>query len=99
MKNFFIVAAQNLSKEQEKVLIAYLGQNGCGWWHWIENYWLIVDPRQILTTEIIRDEISRISNNQSRSLVLEVQANSNWNGYGPNSPERNMGKWLDENWQ
>lgn len=97
MKKRFVVLVNDQNQEQEKSFIAYLNRNNCGWWHWLENSWLIVDLSGILTPDIIRDEVNKISPN-SYSLVVEVPMNKNWSGFGPNSENSNMFKWLHESW-
>lgn len=33
------------------------------------------------------------------NLVLEVSGGGTWFGYGPTSPDRDMFKWIKENWE
>lgn len=99
MKKGFIIGVQDLNKDQEQLLINYLTENGCGWWHWIDNFWLATDLNGKLEAKIIRNKIEEISGRTARSFVFEVEPSTKWGGFGPNvEPDNNMFKWLHENW-
>jgi hypothetical protein len=51
----FVMAAGGMSSEDEKKVIAFFRENGASWWKWIENFWLIVDRKETLSTVKIRD--------------------------------------------
>ncbi len=99
MKKRFIVAIQGMTAEQEQAFADFLDSKSCGWWHWIYNFWLVVDPSETLTAASLRDEINTISPGLKR-LVVDVTESRRavWAGYGPSSEERNMFNWLREDW-
>jgi hypothetical protein len=97
MKNRFVVGVDALTKEQEKEFVEYLRGRKCGWWHWIDNFWLITNSASDLSLSEIRDELLRIAP-EVRVFVLDMSDPKRWIGQGPKSDERNMFSWLQKTW-
>ncbi|ENG7518036.1 hypothetical protein ABVD55_001181 [Vibrio harveyi] len=93
----FIVAAQGMSVDAEKQLKDYFQENGLGWWHWIENVWLITSNRDDINATDIHDKIDKSPVNV-RVLVIEIDRSKDWTGYGPSTENNNMFEWLRTSW-
>ncbi len=97
MKKRFLVAVSSVtSSDQEK--INDLFRDKYGWWHWIDGFWLVIDSKGELTPEVISNMINDAKPN-ARRLVMEINDWESWFGYGPNSEEKNMFRWLKETWK
>jgi hypothetical protein len=93
----FVVAVEGLSESQHAELGVFIGKNNLSWWHWIENFWLLVDLDDELTAAEIRDALNMIAPG-NRKFVIEIVGNDHWAGYGPNKGDRNMFTWIHETW-
>ena len=82
----------NFSKEQEADFIKYLKDNGAGWWHMINNSWLVSSHSNDVTKESIRSELQK--NFKGTLIVLNVTDSANWCGYGQTKDF----EWLKANW-
>jgi len=99
MKKQFVIALNSTTEEQEKMFLEYIKSNGFGWWHWIDNFWLVVDTQDKLSAEKLRDDLENIFP-KVRKLVIEIfSESSTWAGYGPNGEQRNMFNWLHNTWK
>lgn len=97
MRRRFAVAVDGLAPKEQRALIAFLRERGCAWWHWIPNFWLVIDKRGSLSTGQIRDAL-RLICEDAVVLVLNLSDQKGWSGKGPKGPERNMFEWLRESW-
>ena len=43
MRKKFIVAIDNIDDVGVKVFTEYMKCYKCDWWHWLNNFWIIVD--------------------------------------------------------
>ncbi len=89
----FIVAAETLNTRE---FAEYLDSNGFGWWHWIENCWLITAQNKAeISTEILQSKVNSLSETP-RCIVIEIQGSHTWSGHGPKSSDggSNMFDWL-----
>jgi len=92
----FLVAAQGLSNDQQSKFTEYTKSNGFGWWHWIDNFWLLtVFGHDEITTEVIRDALIDIAPG-ARSIVMEIVQDKDWSGNGVVGKE--MFKWMRDTW-
>ena len=99
MKKRFIVCIEKSIKEQDKIFIDYLRNNSVGWWHWLSNTWLISDPNGQLNSSILRDKLREIYNDE-RNIIFEItNTQDTWSGFGPIAGEKNMFRWLKDNWK
>ena len=96
MKKHFVLAGGPISTDEEKAITGYF-QGKHGWWHWISGFWLIIDSSGKLTAENIRDHVHTVAPN-ARILVLEVEQGTDWAGIGPQTPEKDMFRWIQKVW-
>jgi hypothetical protein len=94
----FVVAAQGLDKDSENNFIEYVKSNGFGWWHWIDNFWLLTTNNSTITAEDIQQNIDS-GNGFNRNLVIEIEGSISWHGFGPAKTDNNMFEWIKNNWQ
>ncbi|MBS1509836.1 MAG: hypothetical protein JST86_03295 [Bacteroidetes bacterium] len=99
MKKRYIVCINNSKKEQEEKFIEFLKDNSLAWWHWLPNTWLLSENTGRLSASFIRDAVKEIFDNEY-NIVFEIsQTNDTWSGFGPSSENKNMFKWLKNNWK
>lgn len=98
MKKRFVVALDSSNKSQNDSFVEYIKDKGYGWWHWIDNFWLLTDSSGNLTAAKLRTDLGEIYPGVHK-LVLELRGNDDdWAGFGPNSEKKNMFSWLKSNW-
>src|SRR5688572_20483209 len=91
----FVVGLSNVDVVQS-LRISEAFKSKHGWWHWIDNLWLVVDPYDTTTCEAIRDELQKIAP-RARKIVLEVVPVT-WAGAGPREPQ-DMFQWIRDEWK
>ena len=96
----FVIAAQGLSNANEEAFMEYVKANQFGWWHWIENFWLITTHNSSISAEDIQNQLNKSSSN-ARNIVLEISESKDWVAFGPNAEgaENNMFEWLHGEWK
>ena len=99
MKNRFIVGVNGMTEEEEKAFISYIRDKRMGWWHWVSNFWLLVDPSEQIEVVDIRDVLIRVAPGK-RNLVLqvEIEDESTWAGLGPTGEKNDMFNWIRKTW-
>lgn len=98
MKKRFAVALDSYTDVQNKEFKAYIKDNGYGWWHWINGFWLLVDSTGELTAKKLRDDLGVIYPGVHK-LILELNGDDDtWSGYGPRTGDKDMFSWLNKNW-
>lgn len=98
MRKKYIVAVDNATEEQNLEFKSYINDSSCGWWHWIDNLWLLTDPKGEFSAQEIRDKVKECFP-KLYCLVIEMSAEGDtWSGYGPKGEDRNMFKWLRDSW-
>lgn len=99
MKKRYIVCINASTAEQEQQFIDYLRSNNFGWWHWISNTWLISDKQGKSKASLFRDKVKEIFIDEN-ILVIEINSQKDtWAGFGPVTEDKNMFKWIKENWK
>lgn len=99
MKKRYIVNVSGITTAQEdEKFSAFLNEKKVGWWHWLTNAWLVVDSLEAVDAKSLRDKAIETYKGKN-NLVLEVTGGGTWFGYGPTSPDRDMFKWIKENWE
>jgi hypothetical protein len=98
MKKRFAVIVDSTTPEQAAALTEFFKENHVGWWHWLTNLWLVSDSSGKLSASGIRDTLGTIFPGV-HCLVLEINDDGDtWSGFGPKTTEKNMFKWIRENW-
>ena len=97
MSRRFIVAVNTLTAEQEKQFAADLNNAGLDWWHWIQNFWLVIDRSNQYGAENIRNHLANIMPGRF-SMIMEVEPTGNWAGFGPTGDQLSMSQWLEDSW-
>lgn len=97
MKKRFIIAANFLTPDQERKFARYLAENKLSWWHWVKNYWLVVDKTSNLSCKKFRGEIKKIIGSTS-VLVMEISGVNAWAGSVDSSSTSETFDWLDKVW-
>ncbi|AYZ32601.1 hypothetical protein [Serratia sp. FDAARGOS_506] len=98
MRRKYIVALDSSTAEQNEEFRKYIKKNGMGWWHWLNNFWLLTDSEGKKTAGDIRTDIRKFFPG-IRLLVLQIDKEGDtWAGFGPNSDEKNMFTWLKSTW-
>ena len=99
MKKRYIVSIDGNTTDQEVASFsAYINENKLYWWHWLSNTWLLIDHAEVVDAQKLRDKAIQIFGGKN-NLVLEIPEGGTWFGYGPNTPEKNMFKWIKDCWQ
>lgn len=99
MKKRFIICVNNSTKEQENNFVEFLKSQKVGWWHWLSNTWLISDNNGKTNASYWRDHSRDVFENEN-ILVIEINNEKDtWSGFGPSTDEKNMFKWLHDNWK
>lgn len=98
MSKRFAILLGECTKAQEEAVKAYIQIPGTAWWHWLPNAWLLSDPSGKLTANKLRDDLRQVIPGMFM-LVLEFSdAGYTWAGFGPKTNEKDMFKWIRENW-
>jgi hypothetical protein len=99
MKRRFVVCINEANAEHDKNFIQFLNENKLGYWHWLNNTWLIVDENDSFNANSIRDKVKVLFNNE-HNLVIEINDQGDtWSGFGPNGEGKNMFSWIKRNWK
>lgn len=93
MTRRFVISAMEISTEDEKNFIEYLRTNRLGWWHWLNNFWLIVDKHDNITAANLRDELKKYSGFR-RGIVMQVEKVT-WAGF---RDDPKMFDWVKSTW-
>lgn len=98
MKKRFVVALDSYTDIQNNEFKSYIKDNGYGWWHWINGFWLLVDNTGDLTAKKLRDDLAVIYPGVHK-LILELRGDDDtWSGFGPKTENKDMFSWLKKNW-
>jgi len=98
MGNKYIIALDSSTKEQNQALKDFASDNGLGWWYWINNFWLITDPREKFSASDIRDVV-KTTHPRVYCFVIELNDyGDTWSGWGPGGEKRNMFNWIKNTW-
>ncbi|CNF16496.1 Uncharacterised protein [Yersinia rohdei] len=99
MKKRFAVAIDSSTPEGNDAFIEFIRENGLGWWHWIENFWMISDRKGKLSASDIRDKIGEIYPGINTIVIELSEDGDTWSGYGPKKENKSMFTWLRNNWK
>ena len=97
MRKKYIILTTEESTETSTVLVKYFTDNKFGYWHWINNVWLL-DEGAIKRDKVeIRDAIGKLL--PSFHFIVMDMEKPNWTARGDDSPANNMFTWLQQNWE
>jgi hypothetical protein len=98
MTRRFVIGTDGLSTEKERQFTEFLKGHGAGYWHWVPNFWLVVDEEPSkLGAEMIRDKLSELE--ARRSLVMEIAEELDWATQARGLPPgKNLTDWLETQW-
>ena len=97
MRKRFIVLIDETTTKQNSEFLDKIEKLGFGWWHYINNSWLLVTTGNY-NASTIRDIVKDIFENE-HNLVIELKGkNDTWSGFGPSGEHQDMFKWLNETW-
>lgn len=96
MKKRFAVAIDSMNAEDDQKLLDFVKANGYGWWHWIDNFWLLTTYNSSVTSVTLRDSLGQII--PKNKIVIEVSDGTAWAGFGPTGENKNMFSWLHDTW-
>jgi hypothetical protein len=97
MSTGYAIAVSGLTKDDEKAFIEYLRSKRMLWWHWIDGFWLVIDKDGEVSISEIRDYLHAMSNSK-RCLVIELDRDSDWSGFGASSQGESIFTWLKKTW-
>ena len=92
----FVVATDPITSDQASAFRDWLTDKEIGWWHWIDNVWLLETCAPDIDASSIRAQVTQIVPDLT-CLVSEVNTLS-WSGYGPKSEKQDMFEWLQDCW-
>jgi hypothetical protein len=90
----YIVAVSGLTDIEETEFIEFARANELKWWHYIGNFWLLIDPNENLDAARIRDKLHAMKSSM-RCIVIENPDNETWAGFGPK--EKHIFDWVKKN--
>lgn len=94
-----MVLIEGASKEQDDAFLDWIKEHQLGWWHWMRDGWLLIDPKERFSVSDIRDQI-KTTHGTLTSMVIEIKGSEDtWAGFGPNKGEKNMFDWLKRTWK
>lgn len=99
MTHRFIVAVTELSSEDHNKFVKFAREKGMGFWHWVPGCWLLTDVSEKVTAVEIRDFLHDLGSVNKRCIVIEIEKEKTWAGFGPNKPPQDMFKWIRETWR
>ena len=91
--SLYLVACDTMSKEQETAFLEYIKSNRFGWWHWLDNFWIISSSKKTLRSSMIRDAIDDAVPGLN-NLVIKIENVKSWAGHGPSVEDNDMFEWL-----
>ncbi|WP_193014287.1 MULTISPECIES: hypothetical protein [Gammaproteobacteria] len=98
MKKKFIIGLNSTTEQQIDEIKKFVKSNGFGWWSWLNNFWLLTSSKEDMSASFLRDKLQEICPG-TRMLVIEMNKDGDtWSGFGPNSENKDMFKWMNEEW-
>ncbi|MBG0624982.1 hypothetical protein I4P27_11140 [Enterobacter roggenkampii] len=98
MRRKFAVALDSSTVEQNKKLKEFIEENGLGWWHWINNFWLLTDAKGNFSAQSLREKLNEIYPGVHLLVISLDKDGESWSGYGPKNETKNMFNWLKDTW-
>lgn len=99
MKRRFVVLIDSANQAQENAFIDFIKVEGFGYWHWLNNSWLLTSHNSQHTAKFIGDKMQTIFPNVNHMVLrFDDDGMKYWGGFGPAEKDRDMFKWMHENW-
>lgn len=98
MKKRYVVCVNKSTEDQDQIFLDYIKEQGFGWWHYLKDTWLLVDSLGESSSAKIRDVVKESFDNEYNMVFQLDEDEGTWSGFGPKSENRNMFKWINENW-
>ena len=95
--NRLVVISDLLTLEQQQQFVAWLGQVGLGWSHWMTGGWLLSRVANEPNIQTIRDNFLRIAPN-SQVFVLNVDEPTDWVAWLKTTNIEHAKTWLRSQW-
>jgi|SRR5580700_4739186 hypothetical protein len=96
---YFAVAISPLNEAEQKSFLQFIEQHRMGWWYWITNFWLLIDPFDKIEVQHIRDHLLALPGGK-RCIVIDVTKEDRpWSGFAPTAEAEQMFKWIHTNWK
>ena len=92
--NKFVLSTNQATPAQRNAITEALRKPELGWWHWFPDIWLIVDASGQHTEDSLLEVLHPLVP-EVFMLMLNVTGSRGFRGWGP----KNMGEWLDKQWQ
>ena len=99
MKRRFVVGVDGETQQDVDKIVQFARDNGIGWYHWIDNFWLFTSRSESITAGTIRDELRSLVRDK-HLVVLQVE-NVTWATFGPKKMEKggkNISLWIRQTW-
>ena len=98
MTRKFVVGIDEETPEDVSSFLNYIKQQRFGWWHWIDNTWLLTTYNEQVTVVEIRDRLREITGKKT-VVVIEVKSVA-WATYGPmgEGDSKNISRWIRDYW-
>ncbi|SRR5712692_912534 len=100
MKKRFIVATNATTAIEDKAFKDKLAAEfpGVGWWHRLDELWLILDHQGRFDAKRLRDIASEVFSGK-KLLVIEInEVGDTWAGLGTSATVKEMFEWLHTQW-
>ena len=97
MKRRFLIATQGMTLEQQAKVTNRVRDRGFGWWHWIDEFWLLTTSSTDVTAVSLRDELTAIAP-ATRTLVMEIPEDISWAGRDGIGQKNEIFDWLKATW-
>ena len=91
----FVITTERTSEEQDQAFYAILHARWpqMGWWHNISETWLLIDPTDTITVDVLRDAAYEAFPGRCL-IVIQVSADSTWAGM----KRGNNFDWIEDEW-
>jgi hypothetical protein len=90
----FILIFPNSTTAQQLAVKSLFPPVRADWWHWSSDVWLLSFKQEVLTAQILRDEVKRLVPGVY-FLVFEVKQRADVAGWGPSSWQ----EWINQFWK
>jgi hypothetical protein len=94
----FAVGISALATEDQKAFLEFANSHGMGWWHYVSDFWLLIDWNDKVSPDQIRNFLMT-STSSKIGIVIEIIGEDNWSGFAPKDELEKTFAWLHKNWE